>query len=109
MWLLSNLQHLYALIAIDISLLIHQDALFVELPVVSGANINQLQVNKGPDSAGVVAAAQKLGALAVRGNHDDAALAAYLSHKRGHKVKVTSWRRYANLDLVVSFERRVGK
>lgn len=45
-------------------------------------------VNKGPDSAGVVATARRLGALSVRGNHDDAALAAYYEHRHGKKVKV---------------------
>jgi hypothetical protein len=47
-------------------------------------------VNKGPHSAGVVAEARRLGALSVRGNHDDACLAAYLDHKAGRPVKVSS-------------------
>lgn len=47
-----------------------------------------MQVNKGPHSAAVVAEARRLGALAVRGNHDDAGLAAYLDHRAGRPVKV---------------------
>lgn len=50
-----------------------------------------VQVNKGPHSAGVVAEARRLGALSVRGNHDDACLAAYVDHKAGRPVKV-SWK-----------------
>lgn len=42
-------------------------------------------VNKGPDSAGVLAAAQKLNALTVRGNHDDSAIAEWHAHRRGDK------------------------
>ena len=41
-------------------------------------------VSKGPDSARVLRMARELGALSVRGNHDDAALAAYdFSRKHG--------------------------
>jgi hypothetical protein len=47
-----------------------------------------MQVNKGPHSAAMVAEARRLGASAVRGNHDDAGLAAYLDHRAGRPVKV---------------------
>lgn len=47
-------------------------------------------VNKGPHSAAVVAAARQLGALSVRGNHDDSALEAYRQHAAGQKIKVTA-------------------
>ena len=43
-------------------------------------------VSKGPDSAAVVAFARKLGALSVRGNHDDSALAAWRCSQGGKKV-----------------------
>lgn len=42
-------------------------------------------VSKGPYSAGVVAAARKLGALSVRGNHDDSAIEAWRAYQRGEK------------------------
>lgn len=45
-------------------------------------------VNKGPHSAAVVATVRQLGALCVRGNHDDSALEAYRQHAAGKKVKV---------------------
>lgn len=61
---------------------------------VKWADLRTLQVNKGPHSAAVVAEAHRLGALAVRGNHDDAALAAYADHKSGRPKKVDSrWTR----------------
>mmetsp|Transcript_15576 Transcript_15576/g.47025 ORF Transcript_15576/g.47025 Transcript_15576/m.47025 type:complete len:368 (+) Transcript_15576:133-1236(+) len=44
-------------------------------------------VNKGPHSAAVVATVRQLGALCVRGNHDDSALEAYRQHAAGKKVK----------------------
>lgn len=37
-------------------------------------------INKGPDSAGVVALAMEIGASAVRGNHEDKVLLAYTNH-----------------------------
>ena len=37
----------------------------------------------------MVKKARKLGALSVRGNHDDSALAAYEEFTRGHEVMLT--------------------
>lgn len=37
-------------------------------------------INKGPDSAGVVALAMEIGASSVRGNHEDKVLLAYTNH-----------------------------
>lgn len=45
-------------------------------------------VNKGPHSAEVVAEARRLGAYAVRGNHDDSALAAYRALQRGEAAEI---------------------
>lgn len=42
-------------------------------------------VNKGPDSAGVVALAMRVGATAVRGNHEDRVLAAWDAAERAEK------------------------
>ena len=56
-------------------------------------------VNKGPHSAAVVAAARRLGALSVRGNHDDSALEAYRQHAAGQKVKVVTARQSPSLSL----------
>lgn len=44
-------------------------------------------VNKGPDSVGVLELYCSLHAYAVRGNHDDAALAQYNNHVHGRPVK----------------------
>lgn len=44
-------------------------------------------VDKGPYSVEVIQEARKLGALSVRGNHDDTGLAAYEDHLRGREVK----------------------
>ena len=57
-------------------------------------------VNKGPQSVQVVRRAQELGALAVRGNHDDAALLKYAERKgcgadssceKGTQSKIDVW------------------
>ena len=63
-----------------------------------------VQVNKGPHSAGVVAEARRLGALSVRGNHDDACLAAYVDHKAGRPVKVSSHGMQKTLPVAASPE-----
>ncbi|KAH8662336.1 Metallo-dependent phosphatase-like protein [Xylariales sp. PMI_506] len=46
-------------------------------------------INKGPDSAGVVAWAMAMGASAVRGNHEDRVLLAYASKERALDLQAT--------------------
>ena len=44
-------------------------------------------VAKGPDSAGVVARARELGALAVRGNHDERVLSWFRAEREGRSLE----------------------
>lgn len=43
-------------------------------------------VNKGPESIKVIRKAMKIGAVVVRGNHEDSALSAYYDHLRGDPI-----------------------
>lgn len=59
-------------------------------PATWGAGIHLLapsQVSKGPKSQEVLQLARERGALAVRGNHDDAGLAAWHRVQRGEEVE----------------------